>query len=147
LLDSKNAEELGLMASDPAKLARQLGREDTMFQTRAQATGGSLTADKQADAANMIGQTALGGVNALRGNFTGLIGAAVAKFANLATGKNPATREAIARMLISQDPRAVLAPAIRAAANLSATEAKVAGIIRSALRTPTGSAIESINAQ
>jgi hypothetical protein len=51
-----------------------------------------------------------------------------------ATGSNPATREIIARMLLAQDPRALLAPAQKAAKNYGRVSDTISALIRSGQR-------------
>ena len=150
LLDSKNSADLGLMASDPALLNRQLTREDVMFQTRARALGGSQTADNLAnekDAANLLKGAATTAGHLATFNLMGLARQAGDLFANLATGKNEKTREMIARMLLSQNPQAATVPAIVNAAKVNGREAAVAAAVRALVRPAQQQVVNSANAQ
>ena len=150
LLDSKNMGDFGLMASDPALLNRQLGREDTMFQTRARALGGSQTADNLAnekDAVALMKGAATTAGHVVTGNLMGLARQAGDLFANLATGKNEKTREMIARMLLSQNPQAATVPAIVNAAKINGREAAVNMAMRALMRPAQMSVVNGSNAQ
>jgi hypothetical protein len=132
LLNDKTQADFGLMARDPALLQRQIGREQTMFETGAQALGGSKTADNLADIAD-VNQ---GSRSAIMNLITGKPGAAMQhladKLLSAATGQSPKTRELIAKMLLSQDPKAALVPAIKGASKASTRDAIAAIISRSA---------------
>ena len=110
LLADKPQAELGAMASDPEKLMRQIGRENTMFETAAQALGGSKTAENLADISDAKGMSASTLMNLLSGRWGAAAGQLGDKAMSAVTGQNPKTREIIAQMLLSQDPRAALAP-------------------------------------
>ncbi len=79
-------------------LEQRLARENTMFETRRQATGGSQTADNLADASAMGVDPSLIG-NLLSGNWGGLARGALAAGQNALTGNTPAVREEVARLL------------------------------------------------
>lgn len=99
----KSAEEIGAMATDPARFTRQIGRENTMFATRGAALGGSQTADNLADMAS---------TNALARIPTSLMGvldAGIGAVDSLARGQNAATREAVVRALLSSGNEAAQA--------------------------------------
>lgn len=82
-----------------AQMQRRIGRENTMFETRAQATGGSKTADNLADEAAMgVDPTLIG--HALTGNISGVVRTGLAAGHRALTGNTPAVREQIARMLL-----------------------------------------------
>lgn len=103
LTSQKSAEELAAMARDPALLSRAIGRENTMFQTRNMALGGSQTADNLMDIA---------GTNALARIPTtamGVLDAGLGAVNSLARGQNAATREAIVRALLSSGDEAATA--------------------------------------
>ena len=128
LLGNKPQAELGALASDPAKLQRQIGREQTMFETTAQALGGSRTADNLADINDTKSMSASVIMNLLSMR-PGAAAAQVAdKLLSSATGKSPKTRELIAKMLLSQDPSAAIAPAVRRTGR-NATQDAIAGIL------------------
>lgn len=103
LTSQKSAEELAAMARDPDLLSRAIGRENTMFQTRNMALGGSQTADNLMDIA---------GTNALARIPTtvmGVLDAGLGAVNSLARGQNAATREAVVRALLSSGDEAATA--------------------------------------
>ena len=112
---TKMAAETDAMAIDPALFRGRVGRENTMWETQNRALGGSRTADNLADTAD-IGVVADMG-RAAKDALTGRIGAAVGTVGrlagNAATGQNEATRTLVARILMSNDPKAALATALR----------------------------------
>jgi len=78
---------------------RRIGREQTMFETRAQALGGSRTADNLADAGALgVNPSVVGHV--VSGNWHGAIGSLLHSGVNHMTGNTPAVREAVARILL-----------------------------------------------
>lgn len=93
------------------KMARRLGREDTMFETRAQATGGSKTADNLAD-------EAAAGIdprifwNLAHGNFTAAGSNLLHSAGNHLSGNTPEVRRLLGDMLLKRgagpDTRALL---------------------------------------
>ncbi|MEK1908167.1 MAG: hypothetical protein AAAB13_20535 [Pseudomonas sp.] len=98
------------------QLMDRIAREQRMFETTNAALGGSRTADNAADMADvqsfdptMLGMIATGQFKsaALRGLQTGI---------NTIQGRNTATRDAIARMLLENDPQAAR-DALRGAVN------------------------------
>jgi hypothetical protein len=83
------------------QMRRQIGRENTMFETRAAALGGSKTADNLADGAAMgIDPTIIGHI--LTGNVTGAAKSMLAAGSNLFTGNTPAVREAVGNILLQR---------------------------------------------
>lgn len=114
LTSGKSRAELGAMAADPELLDRQLRREGTMFETARKALGGSETAERLADDAEQRIFDYGPVVNALRGNWGAAASQAGVGLMNVAQGRNSATREQIARALLSKDVQAALAPALRA---------------------------------
>ena len=114
LTSGKAQVELPGMANDGALLQRQIGRENTMFETGNAALGGSRTADNMADAADMKAFDFGPVANLLRGNFAAAAMQAGPTIANTMQGRNTATREMIARALLSKDVQKSLAPAMRA---------------------------------
>lgn len=92
----KSSEELAAMASDPDKLARALGREREMFETRRIVLGGSQTADNLADQQGVLGM--------VRRVPRGLVDALAtgAEWAGrMSKGQNDATRAALVDALMS----------------------------------------------
>jgi hypothetical protein len=80
-------------------LQQRLAREQTMFDTRHQALGGSKTADNLADnAALAVNPTLIGHV--ISGHWTAAIGSMLHAGSNAATGNTAATRKAVADILL-----------------------------------------------
>lgn len=130
LTTPKLTDDINTMAADPAKLQRQVEREKLMFETRRQATGGSQTADNAADQADVNGQ-----VGMIANLFSGRLGAAAMDGARsvgrTATGMNEATRDIIAKALMSKDPGAALAPVLKQAARDQKTKNVADALMRS----------------
>ena len=101
LLNDAFQQEAATIAPGNPLMQRRLAREQTMFETRAQATGGSRTADNLADAESM-------GVDphlvhsVITGNWHGAIGSALRAGHNALTGNTPAVRAAVGRMLLDR---------------------------------------------
>lgn len=113
LTSDKAREVLHGIATDPELLARRIERENTMFRTSSKALGNSSTADNLADVADtahalpgLAGQFAVSPAWALRSLAGRVADAAI----NGVTGKNEATRKAIADALTSQNAASLLAP-------------------------------------
>lgn len=115
LLSEKTTTELGAMAKDPARLRGQIGRENTMFETANAALGGSRTADNLADISDVNGLSGNMLLNLLTGNWKAAATQAGDKALSALTGRGEATRELIAKALLSNDVQAALAPALAAA--------------------------------
>lgn len=113
LLNEKTKAELGVLAKDPALLERQLARENTMFETNVAALGGSKTADNLADIADTSAMSASVIGNVVSGRWGAAAGQLADKLMAGATGTNPATREIIAKALLSRNPAAALAPIVK----------------------------------
>jgi hypothetical protein len=83
------------------QLNRRLARENTMFDTRQKALGGSNTKENFADDDVMgIDPTIIGQL--FTGNFTGAARSALTAGSNLLTGNTPAVREHVARILLQR---------------------------------------------
>jgi hypothetical protein len=94
--------EAEAMAPGAPRLARQLGRENTMFATGTHALGGSRTADNLADSAAMgVDPSMIGHV--LSGNIPGALRAAMGSISNGITGNTPAVRRAVADILLARN--------------------------------------------
>ena len=106
LLQTPKAEqELATFAGSRApRLQRQIGREQTMFETANQALGGSRTADNLADAAEMasVDPSMISAV--LSGSPRQMIVQALTRAGNMATGRNEAVRDRIAKALMETNP-------------------------------------------
>lgn len=107
--------DLRTMARDPDALEAFIARENDMFATLNRATGGSMTADNLADAAEMTALDTPMIMNALSGNWRTLGQQLGSRGVNALAGRNTATRAELARMLLSDDVQNALAPALRAA--------------------------------
>ena len=114
LQSPKRDAEAQAMTVDPNLYKERLARENEMWETQNRALGGSRTADNQADQQAIEGLSG-GVVGALR-NSHGVVDMSV-KLADalkpLAKGQNEATRELIAKALMSKNPQEALAPALR----------------------------------
>lgn len=111
LINDAFAQEAAAIApkTSGAKMANQLAREQTMFETRQTALGGSKTADNLADQAAVgIDPTII--AHALTGNHMGVMRSMLNSTSNALTGNTPAVRQQIARILLSRGdmpPRAI----------------------------------------
>lgn len=90
--------EIAPMRTQPAMM-RKIARENTMFETRANALGNSKTADNLADAEAMsIDPTIVGQL--LSGNVMGAARSMLASGSNLLTGNTAQVREQVGRLLL-----------------------------------------------
>lgn len=105
--------EAGAMARNPQELADFIRREQTMFETSAHAMGGPRTADNLADIQDVQGFDVGPILNILAGRPGAAIQQVAGKAVNTLMGRNTATREEIARLLLSPDLQAALQPALR----------------------------------
>ena len=116
LQSPKRDAEATAMTVDPDLYGRRLSRENDMWETQNRALGGSRTADNLEDIAD-TGEIASGMGGAARSLANLQVGDALAKaggaLAPMAKGQNEATRELIARALMSNNPQEALAPALR----------------------------------
>ena len=88
---------------DQDQLMRRIGREGTMFETRATATGGSKTADNLADAqAAGVDPVSIIG-NALSRNYLTAARNLVGRSSGALSGNTPRVREELARILLAGD--------------------------------------------
>lgn len=130
LLNEKTTTELGAIANDPALLGRRIGREDTMFKTANKALGGSQTADNLGDIQDVKGLDAGLIMNLITGQWrqaaTQLGGKAVAAM----DGRGEATRQLLARSLMSRDINAALQPALAANSKANANSALLSLFLR-----------------
>ena len=114
LTSGKAQSELPAMAQDPELLRRQIGRENTMFETGRKTLGGPETAERMADDTNL--QTFAVGplANVLGGRWGAAAQQVGGAAVNALQGRNTATRDMIARALLSGSLDDVLQPAMRA---------------------------------
>jgi hypothetical protein len=133
----KRETEADAIAIDPALYRDRLSRENDMWNTQNRALGGSRTADNEADKSAME-SLAGGTLGAVRSAANVQFGDAVAKIAGmvapLAKGQNDATRQLIARALMSKDPVTALAPVIKQQSKSEAQRRVIEAILRNASR-------------
>jgi hypothetical protein len=99
LINDAFQQEAGTMAPGNPLMQRRIGREQTMFETRNTALGGSPTAKNLAhDTAMGVSPHLIGQV--LTGNVHGAIRSVLAAGHNLMTGNTPQVREQIANVLL-----------------------------------------------
>lgn len=97
------ATKMDEVALDPDLWGRRVAREGEMFETRARATGGSMTADNLAEAAAVqSGDIATVGALA-SGNIPALMGEVARRGESLLMGRNERTRRLIAEALLADD--------------------------------------------
>jgi len=138
LLDLGTQAEIGAMARDPKSVADFLAREQTMFETGARALGGSRTADNLSDIADVKTLDVGPIINALSGRFGAAASQLAGKAGNAMLGRNTATREEIARLLLSPDIRAALQPAMRKQLQAGRQNRVVEALVRSLERSAMG---------
>ena len=131
LSSGKTGADMGTLAVDPELIRRQIARENTMFETGNAALGGSKTADNLADAKDMGALSQSPIWNLISGNWGAAGRQVMDRAASAATGSNPATRELIARALLSQNPNVAVAPAAKRAAMLEGPRQAIEAMIRS----------------
>lgn len=108
LFKPKTAADLRAMAKDPDLLSRQLGREKTMFETRSAAVGGSKTADNIADQADVSPEDISMVMNILSGRIGTAVTQGAARSGQVLSGGGQATRDFLAKKLMSSDGQAIL---------------------------------------
>ena len=105
---------MGEMASDPDLWQRRLQRELEMYETNRAATGGSMTADNLNDGADLAGNVGMA-ANVATGHFGAVAQALLSRFGHAASGMDDATRQMVARALLSRDPQAEIAALLQRA--------------------------------
>lgn len=100
-LNDAFATEAGVMAPGNALMQRRLGRENAMFETRRQATGGSQTADNLADQAALGVDPSLI-ASLLHGNFVQAGTNALRSVGNGLNGNTPEVRRVLAELLLDR---------------------------------------------
>jgi hypothetical protein len=132
LRSTKRVNEADAMTLDPALYRDRLGRENTMWETQNRALGGSRTADNMADQEAMS-QLAGGAIAAARSAANANLGDAVAKIGSMlgpiAKGQNEATRQLIAKALMSGDS-SVLAPVMQQATSTESKRRMIEALLR-----------------
>jgi hypothetical protein len=104
LINNAFQDEAAVIAPRNARMQQNLAHENTMFQTRARATGGSKTTENFADDAAMeVDPHLMGAVgHILHGNVPGAVASVGRLVANGWTGNTPAVRAAVGRMLLDR---------------------------------------------
>jgi hypothetical protein len=141
LIQNAFQDEAAAMAPGNDLMQRRIGREQTMFETRNQALGGSRTADNLADHEALgVNPTVVGHV--VTGNWSGAIGSLLHAGVRGVTGNTPAVRKAVADILLQNG--ATLNPAA-----LNAMVTKTIGelrFIQQLARSGAGAAAVTTNA-
>jgi hypothetical protein len=113
LTSEKRVGELGQMSLHQGPVApggveplqQRIARENTMFETRNAALGGSKTADNLADAAAMgVDPTLVGHI--VSGNWGGALKSVIASGSNALSGNTPAVRKAVSDILLTRGQNA-----------------------------------------
>ena len=99
LLNDRFGDIANTTAPGAPLMQRQLGREQTMFETRNQALGGSRTADNLNDH-EALGINPSTVMHAATGNWTAAIGSMLHAGVRGVTGNTPAVRKAVADILL-----------------------------------------------
>lgn len=130
LRSDKARAELDALSVDPALLGRRIERENTMFETGAQALGGSRTADNMADMAETNALSAPLIANLLSGRWGSAATQAGQGILNTFSGNSEATRALIAKALMGADVQAALKPAQTAAITSGRNSAVIESLLR-----------------
>ena len=114
LQSPKTAAEIQAMAQNPGLLSGRLSRESAMWETMSRALGGSRTADNLADqnSVGLLADMGRAATDVFTNTGNGILGLAT-RLGNAATGTNEATRKIVADALMSADPKAALAGAMK----------------------------------
>lgn len=124
--------DVDALAIDPAILKERLARENAMWETQNRALGGSRTADNLQDVDGMGAVAAAG--RAARDVSMGNPGTALANvggaLVQAGKGQNEATRNLIAKMLMSDNPAQDLAKAVSQAKSSEMRKRIVEGVLR-----------------
>lgn len=103
-LDALSAYQGPRLPGQGDQMAKSLGRENTMFETRATALGGSKTADNLSDNAAMgVNPEIIS--NVLSGRFIAAGQNALVRSGDNLSGNTPAVREKLAQMLLRSGPQ------------------------------------------
>jgi hypothetical protein len=101
LINDAFRDEAAVVAPRNAQMQQNLERENTMFETRARAMGGSKTAENLADDAAMSVDPHLI-TNIVTGNWHGALRNVLSAGHSAMTGNTPAVRAAVGRMLLDR---------------------------------------------
>ena len=117
----------------------RIGRENTMFDTRQTALGGSKTADNLADAGDLSHAAGIA-TNLLHGNLIGAAAAGLRGAGNLLTANTPEVRNQLAKLLLMHGQSAPVASTLQNSAGLLARNATLAKLLRSGVFASTDEA-------
>lgn len=131
---TKAATEADAMALNPELFRNRIGRENQMWETFNRGLGGSRTADNLADMQDTSSMTTGVLGNLLAGRLMEAGRQAGVKALNNVTGQSEATRALIAKMLISGDVPAAVAPALQALESRTKRSRVVEALMRSSGR-------------
>jgi hypothetical protein len=138
LTSGKAQTELPAMAKDAGLLQRQLARENAMFETGRKVLGGSETAERLADDERLAAMSTGVLGNILGGRF-GMAAQQVGGMAgNALMGRNTATREQIARALMSDSISQFVQPALKKQANIAMRDRLLEALMRAGGRGVMG---------
>lgn len=126
----KNLGFIDNFADNPELLKRRIARENTMFGTRAEATGGSATAMRLAEDATNADMAGPLAASATSGSAFPIIRAIMDRAIRAGMGSTPATREIVTEALMSPDPAAVLAAGAKKVARNSQARALIEAMLR-----------------
>lgn len=101
LMNDAFVAEANVMAPNAGLMNRRIGRENTMFETRNHAIGGSRTYDNAADAGAMAIDPSLV-ANVLSGNWGSALRSVMASGQNVMSGNTAAVREQVANILLQR---------------------------------------------
>jgi hypothetical protein len=117
------------------QLQRQIGREDTMFQTRHAAKGGSATAENLADNADTMDIGLLANIASGRwGAAAGQVGGALSR---ASSGLNETTRDLVGGALLQTDP-VMVQELVKAAQKSGKDAVKARALLNMLLNQPAG---------
>lgn len=136
LQSPKRDAEAQAMALQPDLYASRLGRENAMWETQNRALGGSKTADNLQDIGDTgpLADTGRAVQGLLSGNFGQAASTVASRLGSAAKGENDATRQLIARALMSKDPVKALAPVLRQDMKSKSTRRMIEALLRQPMR-------------
>lgn len=115
------------------RLLQRLQNENTMFETRRQAIGGSQTADNMADQADVTDDVSILG-NLMAQRYGAAAGQMGQRMATAARGTDENTRALIARALMSRDPQREIQGLLNSNVNAQVKQRIVESLMRQPMR-------------
>lgn len=133
---TKAAKEADVIARDPNLFKQRIAREGAMHDTQARALGGSLTADNLQDISNtgVLSNLARSASSLVTGHPGVAAQRAAAALGPIVSGQSEATRALISKMLMSNDPAAILEPIMKSVKSKAARNRLIEALIRGAGR-------------